>query len=623
MSNYLLAFGKTEHLEKIRNIFYVEKRDYSEIKTLEAENGFSMLSVSKSEVVEKQEDDLTFFRGWFQDHNSKSIVLGQTGFNEWWKHGKNKSFSTEYEGCYLFANYNNSKLIVRNDLFSYLPVVHFETKELFVCSDSLYILSEVRKGLGLPCKLNQNVMHSRAWTHGLACAVMSNDTQIEGVRLLSPGKHIEVCLNKTKPSSEYLLETKNIVKSTNLKAMFSVEFDNYKDAIRDAATKMAQSTMSMLYLDDVMINFGLSGGLDSRIILAAVLQKPELFEKIAVKTNPHPSRKGDFDIVEKLANKFNFKFNEDEKLSSHKRKHSLRTVKIKDKFSLWILSSMGLFDMMYLHDAYWPKPHIIEMGGHGAETVKGTFAGTQFSDYIYKPTYLGSALRMFKDIRQIRFQRKCRAMIERQIRGGLQSSGIDLYSPGPMQWHYLSYKSPIANGRFLDRSSIGIRPFIQHSLFALSVSEINPFKQAKKGDPTMLHDMLIILNPELAAIDFENKKSNISEDYIQSRLELLGGVLQLSESQPYAVFGKISDMENGPPMAFLNKINFRFEEDENVMARTLKTLESVWSSIEDDAIRKVYQSAYDTAKERLTDPDYYPPSAGTPAAKIISHILFD
>ena len=135
MSNYLLAFGKTEHLEKIRNIFYVEKRDYSEIKTLEAENGFSMLSVSKSEVVEKQEDDLTFFRGWFQDHNSKSIVLGQTGFNEWWKHGKNKSFSTEYEGCYLFANYNNSKLIVRNDLFSYLPVVHFETKELFVCSD--------------------------------------------------------------------------------------------------------------------------------------------------------------------------------------------------------------------------------------------------------------------------------------------------------------------------------------------------------------------------------------------------------------------------------------------------------------------------------------------------------
>ena len=39
-------------------------------------------------------------------------------------------------------------------------------------------------------------MHSRAWTQGLACAVMSNDTQIEGVKLLSPGKHIEICIKE-------------------------------------------------------------------------------------------------------------------------------------------------------------------------------------------------------------------------------------------------------------------------------------------------------------------------------------------------------------------------------------------------------------------------------------------
>ena len=618
MSNYLLAFGKTEHLEKMHSIFSIEKEDCSEITILEVENGFSMLSVSKSAIVEEHEGNFTFFRGWFQDNNSKSTVLGQTGFNEWRKHGENNPSNQEYEGCYLFANYDQGKLIVRNDLFSYLPVLHFETEELFVCSDSLYILSVIRKGLGLPCKLNKNVMHSRAWTHGLACAAMSNDTQIEGIRLLSPGKHIEVCLNEVQNASKYSLETENIVKSVNLKGFFSVEFDTYKDAIRDAAAKMAQSTMSMLHLDDVMINFGLSGGLDSRIILAAILQKPELFEKIVVKTNTHPSRKGDFDIVEKLADEFNFKFNDDEKIKSHKRKYSLKTIKIEDKYALWVLSSMGLFDMMYLHDAYWPNPHIIDMGGHGAETIKGTFAWTQFSEYIYKPTYVGSALRLFKDIRQIRFKRKRRWMIEREIGGGLRSSGIDLSSPGSMQWHYLSYKSPIANGRFLDRSSIGIRPFIQHSLFALSVSEINPFKQAKKGDPTMLHDMLIILNPELAAIDFESKKSNISEDYIQSRLEALGGRLQLSDRQPYTIFGKVSDMENGPPQSFLKMVPRIFVEDEDVKTCILKTMESVWSSIEDDALRKVYQSAYDTAKERLTDPDNYPPSAGSPAAKIIS-----
>ena len=220
MSNYLLAFGKTKHLEKVHTIFSIEKEDCSEITILEVENGFSMLSVSKSAIVEEHEGNFTFFRGWFQDNNSKSTVLGQTGFNEWRKHGENNPSNQEYEGCYLFANYDQGKLIVRNDLFSYLPVLHFETEELFVCSDSLYILSEIRKGLGLPCKLNKNVMHSRAWTHGLACAAMSNDTQIEGIRLLSPGKHIEVCLNEVQNASKYSLETENIVKSVNLKGFF-------------------------------------------------------------------------------------------------------------------------------------------------------------------------------------------------------------------------------------------------------------------------------------------------------------------------------------------------------------------------------------------------------------------
>ena len=626
MSNYLLAFGKTNYLAEIQTLLNKNEEDSSELTTFELDNGFSILSIDKSANVEKSENDVTFFRGWFHDHNSKSIVLGQTGFNQWRDKQSSNFMDSAYEGCYVFANFKNGKLTVRNDLFSYLPVVHFETKELFVCSDSLYILSQVRKALGLPCRLNQNVMHSRAWTHGLACAVMSNDTQIQGVRLLSPGKHIEVCLRKKLFSPTYHLETKNVVKSVDLKSLFSVEFDNYKDAIRDAATKMAQSTMSMLHLEDVMIKFGLSGGLDSRVILAAVLQKPELFQKIAVKTNTHPSRKGDFDIVEKLANEFDFEFNDNEKIRLHKRKHSLKTNKIENRFSLWILSSMGLFDMMYLRDSYWPKPYIIDMGGHGAESIKGTFSPMKFEDYI-KPKKVSSKAKFSRNgLRHIRDCKEANTVhdaIRGELTRALGSNGIDLDEYASIQWHYLSYKSPIANGRFLDCSSIGIRPFIQHSLFALSISEINPFIHAKRGDPTMLHDMLIILNPELAAIDFENNKSNISEDYIQSRLDALGGRLQLSDNQHYAIYGKISDLENGPPDIFLNMVSRIFVEDEDVKTSILKTMESVWSSIEDDKIRKVYQSAYDTAKERLTDPDSYPPNAGTPAAKVISLLLLD
>ena len=619
LSNYLLAFGKSETIEDVKNFFTNENKECSEISIVNTQEGFSLLSVSKSEHLIQDENGISFFRGWFQDHDSQSIVLGEKGYNEW-KTSIPES-NKEYEGSYVQALFKGLTLTIRNDLFSYLPVIHFSNRDLFVCSDSLYIISEVRKSLGLPCKLNQKVMHSRAWTHGLACAVMSNDTQIEEVKLLSPGKHIEISMKKKMFSSEYFLGTKNIVKSTNLKKLFEVDFDNYEQAIRDAATKMAQSTISLLNLDDVMIKFGLSGGLDSRIILAAVLQKPELLENIAITTNTHPSRKGDFEVVERLAKDFNFKFNDDEKIRSHRRKHSLKTVKIEDRFALWVLSSMGLFDMMYLHDSYWPKPHVIDMGGHGAEAIKGTFTPVKFEDYIKPKKVSTKAMFSRNGLKYIREAKEANTVydaIRSELSNALDANGINLDEYGSIQWHYLSYKSPIANGRFLDCSSIGIRPFIQHSLFALSVSEINPFKRVKRGEPTMLHDMLILLSPELSAIDFENKKSNISEGYIESRLEALGGRLQLSDSESYAIFGKISDMKNGPPSTFLNKVKHDFKPCESDMKSILEALEVAWANITNSKVKDAYKSAYETAIERLSDPDYYPPSAGTPAAKIIS-----
>ena len=624
LSNYLLAFGKSEIIGVVKNFFTNENEDCSEVSIANTQEGFSLLSVSKSEHLVQDEHGISFFRGWFQDHDSTSLVLGQKGYNEW----KDSIFESnkEYEGAYVQSQFKELTLTIRNDLFSYMPVIHFSNRDLFVCSDSLYMISEIRKSLGLPCKLNQKVMHSRAWMQGLACAVMSNDTQIEEVKLLSPGKHIEICIEKKMFSSEYILQTKNIVKSTNLKELFAVDFDNYKLAIRDAATKMAQSTMSLLHLDDVMIKFGLSGGLDSRIILAAVLQKPELLENIAITTNTHPSRKGDFEVVERLAKDFNFKFNDDEKIRSHKRKHSLDTVKIEDRFALWVLFSMGLFDMMYLHDSYWPKPYIIDMGGHGAESIKGTFTPVKFEDYIKPKKVSTKAMFSRNGLKYIREAKEANTVydaIRSELSTALDSNGIDLDEYGSIQWHYLSYKSPIANGRFLDCSSIGIRPFIQHSLFALSVSEINPFKHAKRGEPTMLHDMLILLSPELSAIDFENKKSNISEDYIQSRLEALGGRLQLSESQTYTIFGKISEMENGPPSTFLNKVKHDFKPCGNDMKSILGALEMAWDNITNSNVKDAYNSAYETAIERLNNFDYYPPSAGTPAAKIISLSLLD
>ena len=80
-----------------------------------------------------------------------------------------------------------------------------------------------------------------------------------------------------------------------------MNFSSYEEAIRDATIKFANSVTSMLQNEETMFKFGLSGGLDSRVILGAMLHKPELFNRVAINTNKHPSRKADFDVVKQLS----------------------------------------------------------------------------------------------------------------------------------------------------------------------------------------------------------------------------------------------------------------------------------------------------------------------------------
>ena len=625
MSNYLFAMGKEEKIRAIEQYFRQLHPNHSdEISLSHQFNDVWTIVVERRAVhIESSIIDMSdnhrgyFFKGWFQDHESESIVIGSLGYTDWYQ--KNSQASTlDREGTYVHAHWTDEKLVIENDLFSYFPVVYFSTSELVVASDSVYVLSQLRKALGLPCKLNRKVMHSRAWTHGLACAVMSNHTLIQGIQLLSPGKHVETTFNR-KFSTEMIHQP--------IKKMFEGKHSDYAEALIQATKQLYASTMSFFHVEGIHINFGLSGGLDSRLLLAILLKKRELLAKVSITTNTHSSRSGDFEVVSALAEKYGFAFNsKKEELREHRKNPSVESISEPNSFGFWMLSNLGLFDMMYLHNSYWKHPNILELGGHGAETVKGTFASMKFENYLHRKTLSRKARfsrSYFRDRKQIKKSQKRYDSIYDEMKQGLTSSGIDLDEPASIQWHHLCYKSPIQNGRYLDRSMIALRPYIQRSLFELSISDLNPFRSVKKGEPTMLHDMLILLDPELALEPFENSKNNLNQTYIESRLESINSSISFGDIQPYTIFGAVTDIVNGPPVTFMGMVEEYDIGEKDPKVAVLEMLEQHWSDISDTKLGEVYQSAYDTAKERLMDPEFYPPSAGTPAAKIISLLMTD
>ena len=623
MSNYLIACGESEIISEISKWFEEGAQDISEVSMESLSNGYSIYCISKSSKLQRTEDSVFFMQGWMRDHASSSVILGQEGYAKWRKDSTSlhELSHHRFEGSYVEISFSENTLTVKNDLFCLFPVVYFVEKNLFVCSDSLYIVSELRKMLSLPCTQNENVLFSRSWIHGLACAPMGNETQIKDVCLLSPGKEIFLPFIRNRDSTEYFRSDKFLIEK-NLPTLFKWESHDYQHSLRKITTEFIQSVISFGEIQNLYLNLGLSGGLDSRLILAVILNDKNLLARTKITTNVHQTRKDDFDIVNVLSNKFDFKFNNSEGVKNHLLTHKLKLSKIDCPFSLWILSSMGIFDMMYLHDSYWENPFVVDIGGHGAEIVKGTFANSKISKLIYKRSYLGLLKNPFKNFSNIHFSRKKLKKIKNEIKRSLKSSGINLKDLGSFQWHHMCYKSPIQNGRYLNRTLLSSRPYLQRNLFAFAVSPTNSDRFSNKNANSVLQDMLIILNPELAKTEFANDTYNLTGDYVDKRLLELGGKLDQSIITPYRIYGDIKNLRNGPPKLFLDKVRSIFPSLENRIDSINRCMDEIWRQLSEEK-QQIYKEAYETAKQRLASENAYVPNAGTPAAKIISLMLLD
>jgi len=623
MSNYLFAMGKEDSVRALLSGLSVNE-DSPEVTLEQQANGWWALVVERraqhvaSSIQQTENGQSLFFRGYCIDHEGESMVLGAPGFSAWCDRDLTRT-PLDIEGAFVLGVWDEERLLLQNDLFSLFSMCWFSTDGIVVASDSLYLLSRMRRALGMPCKLNRRVMYSRAWTHGLACAAMSNETIVSGIQILSPGKHIEVNFNRPKPMAKMV--------HIPLKQIFLQDLSSYSSALVDSTRKFYSSTMSLIHLENVHINFGLSGGLDSRIILAILLKNPDLMNKVSITTNPHASRRGDFEVVSELAEKYGFRFNNmKEELSEH-RKHSIvESITVKNSFGFWVLSSMGLFDMMYLQNSYWNNPNVLEMGGHGAETVKGTFASMKLEDILPRKTMTHKfrfTRAYWRERRMVKNSQRRWNAIRQEMSDGLKSSGIDFVESGALQWHHLCYKSAIHNGRFIDRSCIALRPFLQRNLYALSRFEHNPFLTSSEGEATMLHDMLILIDPELAAHPFENPKKDVDSDYIKGRISVLNQEISFDDIEPYVIHGSVMDIANGPANAFMSMVQDFDIGDEDQRTAILSKLEVCWQKIAGTGLGEIYESAYELARERLEVQDCYLANAGTPAAKILALSMVD
>ena len=217
-----------------------------------------------------------------------------------------------------------------------------------------------------------------------------------------------------------------------------------------------------------------------------------------------------------------------------------------------------------------------------------------------------------------------RDTVRNQLSKTIENMGIDPSSRDAMNWFLLTYKAAFHIGFKTAQSSMLLRPYVQKSVFSIAIAEDNPFKNQVSHSPTVLHDMMILLNPELASLPYDSEKKNISSEYASQRLEELGGPIELDELPDPLIFGSIEDVNNGPAQCFLNMVkDFKWEDDVDQRVQLANMVKHNFEHKLPNDLKEIYSSCYEKTLENLENPKIELAAAGAMAARFIVFDLFD
>jgi hypothetical protein len=564
MSNYLLIIASSSTADAV-------KAWMQRIGTTQANFSTDVVDVSLNDhqrllyVARNGRADVDargqIFRGYALDFDRQRLVFGLPGTVGAGTVGAGYAIEP-VEGCYIAAEWNGDSARISNDLFGMCSLFSFAEAECVAFSDSVFLLSRLRKALNLTLTVNTVAAHARAWGNAMAGQMLSPDTVLQEITLLPPGVTAEV------PLGGALQLDRRVIP---LPQLFSYdESAPYSEALKDSARRIVSLIDALAGTGFEALKLSVSGGLDSRVCIAAALLSPNA-RQASVLNCTHKSRQhdADYQVVSELSERF--KFGLGSRVPDAPQKP--RTRSIKDNLGFWFLASSGAYDFMVTPAYYSVVSDSFTVGGHGAETIKGNYGWRSvdtIADKIADPL-LANAFR-------------------EQGKYGISSLGVDPSSPVGSEWHYLAYRNAIHSGRISTVSMVGFRPFQMRRLVALAHSPLNPFPRPGKGNPSMVNDLVVALNPEVAGHRYDDPLKDMDHAFIQDRLKAIGGPLSPSDITAYKVHGDPAKVSSGFSAIF------------KFMAET----EGLWTSATRGRITELATAGHSIATDLGLGPVYGP-----------------
>lgn len=602
MSNYTFIVANDAAQPQLRK--WMEKHrsgiadPESEIRTIDVAPGVALTVISHDLPNSLDVPSSMFFKGHMLDERTNSMVFGLTGWKQYTV--KHLIAPDAYGGQFLRARWDQRTVTFTRDAFGMLPLLHTQGDGYVAVSDSMLVLADLRQHMGDPVTPHAEVLLSRALLAVYGGQQLSPDTYVEQISFVPARQTLRVALSAT-PTAK--------ASGGAMDGLHLNSGETYRDAIRTSAENIARQMATFMELGDWKPALNFSGGYDSRVPLAGAIAAGIAGDMQINTLNTQPAHADDYAVAVVVAERFGLTLNG----KSTAGRLSDRTYKA-SPLMMWALADLGMYDYMTRPRSVRNQIKHINLTGMGGEVTRGNYGWRPW------PTIVEA----FKDPHPA----VAAAVYEQGVKG-LKAVGADPTIRRASEVHYGNYRFALHGGTGRPLQMLGFAPLLQNKLVALAHSAKNELPYPTSYVPSIINDVCIALNPELAAMPYDKGKpgratKDLSPAYIEERLAVLGGAIDTSGLTPYATYGTPDDVPAGPPEFMLNIARARGLDRPMNTPTVLELGAKGVDLLQSEPLRSIYAKIHANAKWRLETKGYSIVGAGkdSPVKGVVLQTLF-
>ena len=429
-------------------------------------------------------------------------------------------------GEFISAHWDHEGVLIQRDFFTSVSLAWTQIDDVFATSDSILVLASLRKALGATNTFDSDIALARCPFSSFTEQQMEPRTLIKEINFVPAAQGLRYSFESAEAAlfGSKIAES-NVVEVANPSADYAVE-------IRKAAIWAASLVKGLGELTHSKISLSLSGGYDSRVVLAA-LSAAGLLESANISTRAEGRGDPlDFAAVTKLGIEFNIP------VQFVVAPNPETAVGQPKPLQLWGSTLLGAYDRF--------SPNRVRPGnlngrisltGMGAEILKGNWG--------------------FRTWEQICKEIELPAMYQEAFKAaglrGMQSLGADPATKDSSEWYYIGFRNGIhATAGHISNHLTAITPLHQRRFVALAHKSAGTLEGFPVDPPMRIADLNILLDPQIAQADYDRKERNLKRSFVNQRLEFLGGAIDVGEITTAQIYGDPSDVPGGSSQLSLN-----------------------------------------------------------------------